>query len=244
MFDFATDRPFSIEATPWNFYLDSALTRIDEITELHQRHGVLILREPMSRSVSMFYDQQGSGLETRSINVAFEAELEMEWDQQFVDLDEDLRRSYLRTSMYSARLEVARQYFPELTVIFFDTLRDAPAEVASRLHSEFGIRLGPPIGGSNRRSRERLPVSRIIRSVSDAIPDSVRTSVVRSRAMPKIRAGMGLAIDTVSRGVANSEPEKLSDELATEIKRRYAIDTTRLCAASGIEVPWASSYPI
>ncbi len=218
-FGFETTLPFSLEATPWTLYLRTAQERILEACG-PEVLTVAVLRDPLERSIAMYYDQVARGFERRTLNEAFEAELKEDWaDFHPTDLDRRLISSYLKCSQYQRWLSAAKEHFPLLQVWSVDDL--AEAERAWSLISEL-VGTEPPSEASvpraNARTSRRSPLAPLLAGAASRLPDPVRRQV---RSAPGLLRALEKAasILTISQGGRDLVPT-LDASLASEATRR------------------------
>jgi len=162
----ARDEPIVVDATPWYLYPASAPKDIGEAFGSDGLRFVAVLREPVSRAISMYHDQVGKLVETRTFEQAIEEDLRIEDPER----------------------EVAREYPPALNHHY--VLCGLYASCIARYIERFGadsvcVLLTTDLDGDGMEARERL--SSFLGMKLPALPDQRANSaaVVRSKIMQR-----------------------------------------------------------
>jgi hypothetical protein len=236
-FDFATTRRYSLEATPWNYYLQPALERIASLPHDGPLTAIVLLRDPVERAISMYHDQHGLGIEQRTIDEAFSDDLEADWNWSPDDLDDSLKSSYLRGGQYVRRLRAIDNAFDELVVIDFADLASDAKSIANRLSGLLGVDGVAEVSQQNARSREAVPISKTVGRLADALPTRLR-ELAGTHVVPKLRGPLSRATAAVSRSVETPAAQRPSASVIVEASSRFESEREGLALMLGQQPSW------
>jgi hypothetical protein len=152
-----TGAAFTTEASPYYFFHPLAAERA--ATALPSSHFVVVLRDPVERTVSHWAEQTRNGVETLTLRDALDAEVRRVGDSGERLADGSLaashaheQQSYAAQSHYAASLDrwisaVGRQ---RLTVVFSEDYFADPSRVIATVLDEAGL---PPLPHEQRSER-------------------------------------------------------------------------------------------
>lgn len=219
------------EATPWYLYSRDASRRVARDLAEHTPRVIVVLRNPVSRAYSMYWDQVAAGHESRTFEDAVAADTA---DPRTVATsseipNEALRRAYVTAGRYADFLEPWRERFDHdrLLVLIQEELIRHPEPELHRLWRFLGV---PPRTTSElpRENRASEPVSRTVERalrLAERVPAPVRRTFAgvigheRTRRMAKRIAG------------ANRRPSgypPLDPGVAAALGQRFQPHTSRL----------------
>jgi hypothetical protein len=197
----ARNEPIVLDSTPWYLYPASVPARIAATVGTADTRIIIVLREPVSRTFSMYFDQVGRCRETRRLEDVVTAELRI--DDPVAELAREagpeLFSHYVLCGRY---LEPVRRYVdtfgPEnVSVILAEEMWGDPDAVRERLDAFLRVRLPPaPARPANPASRAQFgPLERVLARI-EASRSPLRSLVGR---MPAVAGGIRTGIDAVTR---------------------------------------------
>ena len=196
----ADGEPVVLDATPWYLYPRSVPQRIAESVGTDVRI-IILLRDPVSRAVSMYYDQVSRLREERSLLQAIEDELAVPDPTEVVaqEAGPEVVHHYVLCGLYAE--PVARYldtFGPEaVKVIAAEDLWGQPAGVRAELEGFLGVAVPPaPERAANPASRPRLgPVEHLLTRMEGST-SRLREAVGR---MPAAVGGLRRLMDRAAR---------------------------------------------
>lgn len=120
------------EATPHYLFYEKAAQRLAEtLPETHQKF-IVILRDPVERAYSLYWNMVHEGYETLSFEQAIKAEYERRCNADDIEKRGTLRFQYVESGMYAQQLNRYLKYFSLdkfLILLQADLARDPAAEL-------------------------------------------------------------------------------------------------------------------
>lgn len=173
-----------LDATPWYLYPESVPLRVAGSLGPSNVRVIAVLREPVSRAVSMYHDQHGRLRETRSLAQAFADELAVEDPEEELakEAGPDLFRHYLLCGRYAEPLGRWFDTFGRdaLCVLLSEELWGDPEGTRARLEAFLGVALPPaPDRSANPASRASIGLVEKALSRMEASTGALRWAVAR-----------------------------------------------------------------
>lgn len=232
----AGKEPVVVDATPWYLYPASVPARIAESIGVGRARIIIVLREPVARAVSMYYDQVGRRREARAMSEAFADELAV------ADPDAEVAREagpslFSRYVLCGRYAEPVRRYVDtfgpdSVCVLLSEELWSDPQAVRSRLEGFLGVPLpAAPARVSNPASYARLGPLENLLARAEGSRSPIRTAVGR---FPSLAGGIRRAMETVARW--NQAPSAYAEpdvELRRALRDWFEPQNRRLEAVIG-----------
>ena len=173
-----------VDATPWYLYPASVPARLADAAGDEARI-VVLLREPVARTLSMFHDQVSRCREPRSFARAVEDDLRETDPAGTVarEFGPDLVRRYALCSRYAEPVERYLATFgpARVCVVLAEELWRTPEVVGARLDAFLGVHLPPPpADAANPSSRPRLAGVEKLLARTESSTTALRSLVGRS----------------------------------------------------------------
>jgi len=153
------------EASPVYLYLDDRLSRMHDL--LPDARLVAILREPVARAYSDYWQRRGDGRE----------------DQPFADVMAGGGSIYLRRSRYLRHLRRVTEVYPRaaLHVELFEDWQREPQAVLARVYRHIGVPDDFVPSDADRQANLHVRFrSQRVRALSQRLPGPLRTAVGRA----------------------------------------------------------------
>lgn len=208
------------DATPWYLYSEESLERIRSDLPGSSHRFVCILREPIGRACSQYWDQYHLGLERRSLKVALRDDMgQPGWPEGH---DEELR-SYLRCSRYEYYLPRFIDAFgaDRVLILLQDDLRHPESRLLlyRRLFEFLGLPTGDLAHADVSANAGKGVRSRLIESLLRSPAGKEGQLRARISKIPALRGGVRRWASRISRlnrvSVDNpSPPAELYEQLA------------------------------
>jgi len=128
------------EATPHYLYYEKAARRMSEVLpEAHQRF-IIILRDPVERAYSLYWNMVGERHESLSFENALEAEAERLHDEE-VYYHGEVRFQYFESGLYAKQIKTYYKYFDpsKFLILFFEDLLNNPEEMVRSVYRFIGV---------------------------------------------------------------------------------------------------------
>lgn len=195
----ATGHAFTAEASP--YYLFHPLAAARAAAALPHAQFVVLLRDPVDRTVSQWAEQTRNGIETLDLRSALDAEADRLGDDAQRLASGSLARSFAHEHQsYAAQSEYApslRRWRDavgpaRLTIRYSEDYWGAPAEIASEVLEAIGVPPDPDPPASHRNAAPREPLDGAIeeRLVDRFAPDVERVREIVGVAPPWPRFGL------------------------------------------------------
>ncbi|MBW3578441.1 MAG: sulfotransferase domain-containing protein [Actinobacteria bacterium] len=230
-FGAATDAAFRGEATPWYLYSAAAARRVAADLTRPSLRLVAVLRDPVSRAYSMYWDQVATGQETRSFQEAVAADTV---DPGTVSLwseipTDELRRAYLTAGRYTDFLRHWMDAFgrQRLLILVQEELINHPRRELAQLWRFLDV-APRDLTELPRDNTASQPVSRTLERglrLMERIPPGVRRAVGRTVGEERTRR---LAAGLVRANRRPSEYPPLDPILAGALQERLEPHTAQL----------------
>lgn len=222
---------YRVDATPHYLYYKKAAQRIFNDVGGKNIKFIVILREPVSRAYSLYWNMVREGYET----LGFEEALDKENERLNDDINRlgTVRYQYLSSGMYANQLEQYFEYFEResFLILFHEDLKKDPKSVIKQITNFLGIKELKNIEGQSSNAAS-LPKFRWIHDF------------LRGKSFFKKLAGFILPYNIkyllVTRLInMNLKEEKyppLDQNLKREIKKRFIKDIATLEIITGREL--------
>ena len=128
------------EATPHYLYYEKAAARLKaEIPESHQQF-IVVLRNPIERAYSLYWNMVSEGHESLSFEDAIRAEKDRSLDPGITRLG-SIRFQYVDSGKYARQLQTYFKYFDrkQIHIAFHDDLRENPQSVLDTISRFLGL---------------------------------------------------------------------------------------------------------
>lgn len=190
-----------VDATPWYLYPASVPLRVAESIGTEQARIIVVLRNPVSRAVSMYYDQAGRRRELRRIEDAFADELAVADPDAAVaaEMSEATVRHYLLCGRYADPVRRWIDTFGRrsVCVLLAEELWGNPESVRHTLEGFLGVPVPPaPARVANPASRARFGFIESVLARAERTQSPVRSGVA---AMPGIAGRLRSGLEAVAR---------------------------------------------
>jgi len=132
------------DATPHYFFYEKAAARIAELLPESHHRFIVVLRNPVDRAYSLYWNMVHEGHESES----FEEALRLEPERDFSRLEElgTIRQQYVSSGLYAKQLAVWLQYFDrrQFLIVLSDDLAVNPEGVRRQLLKFLGVDTSVP----------------------------------------------------------------------------------------------------
>jgi hypothetical protein len=196
----AATEPVVLDATPWYLYPRTVPARIAESIGTDVRI-IILLRDPSSRAISMYYDQVSRLREERSLLQAVEDDLGIPDPIDVVagEAGPDVVHHYVLCGLYHEPVARYLESFgaAAVRVIAAEDLWGSPDQVRSELEAFLGVAVPPAPGrASNPASRPRIgPIEHLLTRMEGST-SAVRDLVGR---VPVAAGGLRRLMDRAAR---------------------------------------------
>lgn len=218
------------ECTPHYIVFEKAARRIRELLPPESHRFVLILRDPVERAYSLYWNMVAEGVETLSFEEALAAEADRIRDPELERLG-SLRFSYFTSGCYGSQLEGWLRHFDRsrFLILRFEELRSEPRLTFQRLAGFLGLPSEGPVtetSVSNPSGMPRFP--RLHRFLREPHPVKEPFKAMLPHAVKHRILNLAFAWNRKPRRY-----EPMRPETAAALRRRFAADVEQLSRLSG-----------
>jgi len=229
---FPGSQEFSVrcEATLHYLYYAKVARRLAETLPGDTLKFIVILRDPVARAYSLYWNMVAEGKETLSFPEAIAAERERSLTRDS-EATGELDYQYLESGLYARQLKAYFEYFdPEqFLILFFDDLKSQPEQTLRRVFRFLGVTEEPPIEMDRAHNRAGRPRSRRLQQLLRR-PNPVKKALGRLLPEPvKYR----LAVKLLNLNKKPFDYPPLEAELASRLSTRFQDDIRELEALTG-----------
>lgn len=134
------------EATPHYLFYEKAAQRIAAVLPKENQRFIVVLRDPVTRAYSLYWNMRHEGHETRSFQEAVESGLEGEVDLESERLG-TVRKQYIRSGLYAAQLRAYLSYFAleQFLILLSDDLASNPEGTMRRVFNFLNVDDSPRV---------------------------------------------------------------------------------------------------
>ena len=216
--------PVRAEATPHYLFYEKAARRIAEVLPRTHQRFLVVLRDPVERAYSLYWNMVHEGHETLS----FEAALEAEPGRQGTEAIErigGIRWQYFASGLYASQIERWLQFFPTDAFMFVLTedLRGNRMQVVNRIFSLLGLEPLDRIEAV-RSNKAALPRSRLLQRFLRH-PNRARTTL--GKLLPsRLKLSVAGSLLRINRRPFEYPP--MNPDTKKALRERFAPDVERL----------------
>jgi hypothetical protein len=239
----ATGRPVAFDASPWYLYPEWLPQRLADAVGVANTRIVILLRDPVSRTVSQYFDQVGRLRERRTFEAVVDSELATADPTKVVATSStrELVRHYALCGLYAEPVARYLDLFGDrVEVILAEELWRQTDQVAQRLESFLGIELPPPPDQvANPASRPRSAVVERLLHRFETSNSALREGGARTPAA--FKAVIRSTVDVVSR--LNQVPttyERPAPKNLDRLAEWFQPANARLAEVLGRSAEWLS----
>lgn len=218
------------ESTPHYLFYEKAAQRIAKDLPTSALRFIVMVREPVARAYSLYWNMVAEGMEDLSFEQALAAEDERSRD---VALQHEgaVSVQYVQSSLYARQIKTYLKYFgrEQFHVVVLEDFKQAPERVLDEICAFLGVApfgVLPQVGSSNAAGMPRSPwLQRFLRGSS--VAKKVFGSMIPQRYKYPI---VELALKMNKRRTVYVP---MSDELAQQLRARFADDVRELELLTG-----------
>jgi hypothetical protein len=234
--------PVRVDATPHYLFYEKAAERLARVVPPQGQRFVVMLRDPVARAYSMYWNMRLEGFETLSFEEALAAERERSLREgDAIARRGTLRFEYFRSGLYAEQIERWQAHLPEarFEFVLMEDLERDPSGVLQRVYEFVGLE--PPRATSvvarNPAGEARSPrLQRWLRNPS-------RARALLGGLLPAPwRTRIAMALLRLNRRERVYPPMPADTEAA--LRERFASDVRRLAALIGRDLSsWLPRAP-
>ena len=151
------------EATPHYLYFEKVAKRIAASIPLDNQRFIVLLRDPVKRAYSLYWNMVAEGVESLSFTDAINQEKQRSTDPELADKC-SLKYQYVRSGMYAAQIRTYYKYFHEkqFLFLFFEDLIQDEQVVLQQVLRFLGVKTDVPISCGNVHNPSGIPRLRFV----------------------------------------------------------------------------------
>jgi hypothetical protein len=218
--------PVRVDATPHYLFYEKAAVRIGQVVPVRDQRFIVMLRDPVARAYSMYWNMRLEGHEPLSFEDALAAESERSETQgRAVARLGTLRFQYFESGLYAQQLERWQARLPDARFLFVLT-EDLQSDLAGVVRRACEFAALPPVDTPARSPRNPAAEARSPR-LQRWLRTPSRARALVGRALPAPwRARIAVALLRLNRRSITYPPMRRETEEV--LRERYAADVGRL----------------
>jgi hypothetical protein len=214
------------DATPHYLYYEKAAQRIAELLPESHHRFIVVLRNPVERAYSLYWNMVHEGGEDQNFEEALHAELLRTREARDAEYRGTIRFQYVSSGLYADQLEMYFHHFDRsrFLILLAEELSESPLDSARKVFEFLSIQTEVPMKVSERLNRSSTPRSRTLQNVlRNAVPFKRQLG----RLLPfNVKHALVSKLLDWNRKPFSYPP--MSPETRIALQRRFADDVRRL----------------